>query len=117
MKKCIPVLFIFFLFVTSCYNDSEEALFPNINNTCDTVNITYSVTIQTMLNNYCIACHSGGGTTVLVNYNDVSLKSDRIIGAIEHKSGFLPMPSGGLMLDSCHINQFVKWVALGKPNN
>jgi hypothetical protein len=117
MKKTILLLLIIFLAVSSCYYDSEEAIFPNINNTCDTTNITYNVTIRTMLNNYCIACHSGGGTTVLVTYDNVSAKSDRIIGSIEHKSGFLPMPQGGLMLDSCLINQFVKWVAKGKLNN
>jgi hypothetical protein len=103
--------------VTSCYYDSEEALFPKINNSCDTSNVTYSSTINNMINNYCLSCHSGGGTTILVTYAEVSAKSDRIIGSIEHKSGFLPMPQGGTMLDSCLIKQYVKWVKIGKPNN
>lgn len=115
------IAIIFALLIPACYYDSEEALFPKIDSTkatCDTINITYSGNVKSMIDNYCISCHGGGGTTILVTYNNVSDKADRILGAIEHKSGFLPMPQpqGSAMLDSCLIKQFAKWISLGKPN-
>ncbi len=119
MKKIFLIVIIGLISITSCYYDSEEALFPVIDSTnakCDTVNITYSGYIEKMINNYCISCHGGGGSTVLVTYDDVSAKSDRILGAIEHKSGFLAMPQGGAMLDSCLIKQFAVWINEGKPD-
>ncbi len=123
MKKKFH-LFIIILSFTSCYYDSEEALFPKVNFQCDTTNITFSVTIETILSNNCWSCHSNSNAPTYANgiklqdYSDVVNQSNRILGAIEHKIGpYMPPPNSAPMIDSCSINQFNKWVRIGsKPS-
>lgn len=117
MKKIILLLItIIFLSVSSCYYDSEEALFPKINTSCDTVNVTYSGAIKTMMDNYCNTCHASQ-IPILTTYINVQSNSDRIYGDIAHKNGYNPMPKNATMLDSCLIKQFAVWIKLGKLNN
>jgi len=124
MKKIISLLStILTLTIYSCYYDSEEALFPKNNKSCDTTNVTYSITIKNIISGYCLSCHSNsnaptlGSNYKLEDFIDVSNQADLVLGSIQHKSGFFAMPSGGAMLDSCLINQFAKWIKEGKPNN
>jgi hypothetical protein len=108
-----------FLFV-SCYYDSEEALYPNLNSSCDTSNVTFSATIQPILSDNCYSCHSDansafGGNVHLQAATDVISNSAKIAVAIK-RTGASPMPPAG-KLNSCAISQFDIWMKNGTPNN
>ena len=65
-------------------------------NECDTTNVTYSVQVTSIMNN-CVSCHnasSPSGNIRLDNYTNVKTQVDngKLIGSIEHKAGFSPMP-------------------------
>lgn len=127
MKRTIiylSVTSIFLLMFFSCYYDNEEALYPSLSTTCDTTNITYSVTIVTMMSNNCLSCHShsnaasSGGNIHLETYDDVVLHNVAITGSIKHLAGFIPMPyNTGEKIKDCYITQFDIWVRNGMPNN
>src|ERR1035437_174499 len=116
----LATMAIFLLFFVSCYYDNEEALYPTINNACDTTNVTYSGTIAPILNNSCNSCHSNanasfGGGIRLQAIADVITNSSRVVAAIK-QTGTYPMPPGG-KLNSCSITQFDIWIRNGMPNN
>lgn len=108
-----------FVFV-SCYYDNEEALYPNLNTSCDTANVTYSSTIEPILSNNCYSCHSDanaalGGNIHLQSVADVISNSSKITVAIK-RTGSFPMPPAG-RLNSCAVSQFDIWVKKGTPDN
>ena len=94
----------------ACYTDN-----------CDTSQFTYSKTIAPMMQLYCVGCHSSssapGGS--LADYASVSntAVNGRLIGDINHNSGYNAMPQGGSQLSTCQITQIENWVASGAPNN
>jgi hypothetical protein len=110
--------------VSSCYYDSEEYLYPSTSSQCDTINITYSKSVVPIMQNYCLSCHSNstasmGGNIKLEDYADVKLHADdhRLLGSVEHQSGYFPMPQGSKKLDECKISTIRIWVNAGAPNN
>jgi cytochrome c5 len=129
-KSYIRIL-IAFMFVASgvllsrCYYDSEEYLFPETGNNCDTANASYSLSVFPILDNKCLTCHSNasaaalGGNVKLENYADVKARADdgKLIGTITHASGFVPMPMGGSKLDDCSISVIQKWIDNGSLND
>ena len=126
MKRTVTsflTLFIFIFVLVSCYYDNEEALYPELSTSCDTSNVTFSGTIVTILSNNCWSCHSNlmaasaGNNIQLEDYSDVVSYSANITGAINHHSGFSPMPKNGGKLKSCLITQFGIWVRNGMPDN
>jgi len=123
MKRLlVPVITIaiFLFFVVSCYYDNEEALYPSLNNSCDTTNVTFSATITPVLNSYCTTCHSGsppsGGIT-LTSYASVQAQasSGMLMNALNGK-GVPIMPLSG-SLPVCKIELFQIWIRNGMLNN
>jgi cytochrome c5 len=114
------VLALFLIMAVSCYYDSEEALYPSLTSTCDTVNVTYSATIAPIMNNYCTSCHSGslpsGGIT-LTNYQGVQAiaANGQLLKAV-NGNGVPKMPPSG-SLPPCKITQIEIWINHGMPNN
>lgn len=125
MKRLIILSAIsaFSYFIVSCYYDNEEALYPNLNTSCDTTNITFSGTIVTILSDNCYSCHSNskaaanGNNVRLEDYPDVVTNAENIQGSIKHDPGHTPMPKNGGKISDCAINQFDIWVRNGMPNN
>lgn len=123
MKRLIITivsLAIIMVFFVSCYYDNEEALYPNLNSSCDTANVTYSGTIEPILSNNCYSCHSDanavkGGNIHLQSAADVISNSSKISVAIK-RTGSFPMPPSG-RLNSCAVTQFNIWVEKGSPDN
>lgn len=111
------------LFFSTCYYDNEEALYPVIDTTCDTTNVTYSVTIVTMMNNNCYSCHSNktaaayGNNIRLEDYADVVASSAKTTTSIKHTGSTSPMPKNGGKIKSCYITQWDIWVRKGMVNN
>jgi hypothetical protein len=110
--------------VSSCYYDSEEYLYPSTSSQCDTTNVTYSLSVVPIIQNNCLSCHSNstasmGGNIKLEDYADVKLRADdhRLLGSVEHQSGYSPMPQGAKKLDDCKISTIRIWVNAGAPNN
>jgi hypothetical protein len=121
----ISSLVLMLITVSSCYYDSEEYLYPQTSNQCDTTNVTYANSVVPVLQNYCLSCHSNstaasfGGNIKLEDYPDVKARADdhRLLGSVAHESGYSPMPSGAPQLDNCKITTIRIWVNAGAPNN
>ncbi|MCX6254432.1 MAG: hypothetical protein NTV31_08150 [Bacteroidia bacterium] len=112
----LATIAIFSLFFISCYYDNEEALYPAINNSCDTTNVTFSGTIVPILSNNCYSCHSDatatfGGNVHLEAIADVRTNSAKLIVSIK-QTGAKPMPPSG-KLNSCSMTQFDIWIRNG----
>jgi len=126
MKRLIivlPIIAIFSLFFVSCYYDNEEALYPTLNTSCDTTNVTFSGSIVTIFTNSCYSCHSNNTATAsgnnirLQNYADVVARAVAVAGSIKHIGHNSPMPKNGGKIKACSISQFDIWVRNGMSNN
>jgi cytochrome c553 len=89
---------------------------------CDTANYSYSSRIKPLMITWCVGCHnsgSAGGGYDLSTYSGVSssVVSNRLPGALQHLTGFSPMPKNTNKLSDCDINAVLKWINVGYPNN
>ena len=120
MKKLI--LPIVFFILSSCYYDSEEALYGKPG-ACNTSVTNFSTEVQPILSSYCLSCHantvafSKGGGIKLQNYADVYASRGRLVGTITHASGFSAMPKNSAMLSDCNISIITGWITKGALNN
>jgi hypothetical protein len=126
MKRLVPAYVTFvtiLLFSASCYYDSEEALYPSLNSSCDTTNVTFSAKIVPILANNCLSCHSNstaasaGNNIRLQDYVDVKARTTAIAGSIKHSGTFSPMPKNGGKLNNCSIKLVDIWIRNGAPDN
>lgn len=92
------------------------------NTECDTINVTYALTIRPIIQNSCLGCHSGAspsGGIRLETHSDVVavVNNGKLLGAIRHEQGYSAMPKNGAKLNDCYIKQIEKWIKNGAPNN
>ena len=90
--------------------------------TCDTTNVTYSVSITPILQTYCTGCHSGSsasGGVDLTSYTNVlaQVNNGKLWGDVSHSTGYNAMPLGGAILSACDLNMINVWIKKGAPNN
>jgi len=110
------------LLAAGCYWDNVMTFYPETE-ACDTLDVSFALDVVPVLSNHCYGCHSNanapdfGKGLSLEDYEDVSAMSARIIGAINHNPGFVPMPKGNEPLDSCQIKTIEAWVNQGSLNN
>lgn len=125
MKITLKIIFLLAIAtLAGCYYDSEERLYPKRYNPCDDIEVTFSVTVTTILQP-CQQCHSNsqassaGSGIKLQDYTDVMtvVNNGKLMGSINHANGFVPMPDGGGKLPDCEIAQLQKWIDSGSPNN
>jgi hypothetical protein len=114
------VVFAATVFLNSCYYDIEEELYPN--NFCDTTAVTFSGSVNGILQQNCISCHNGSTTSGNVNLEGFSnvntyVQNGRLMGTITHSAGFIPMPQGAGKLSDCDIATIQQWINNGTPNN
>jgi cytochrome c5 len=88
---------------------------------CDSTIVTYALQVTSVINANCVACHnaaSASGNVSLHNYAAVKSNVDngKLNGAINHLSGFVPMPPSG-KLNSCNLTIIRKWIDNGALNN
>ena len=110
---------ILVLSFNACYYDNEEELYPN---PCDTSFVTYNNTIVPIIESNCNVCHSqniqqGGIITEGHNNLLVLVENGKLWGAINHKTGFQPMPQNSNKLSDCKLQQIKNWIDQGAPNN
>jgi hypothetical protein len=105
------------LYFSACKHDPQVTPDPGGNGggQCDTLNVTYNATVFPILQQYCIACHSGTSPDAglnFENYTDVAFiaQSGQLLGSIRHDAGFSPMPQGGTKLSDCDIAKIAIWV-------
>jgi len=90
---------------------------------CDTsAAVTYSNQVVTIMNKYCVGCHSGNpplGNIDLTTYANVKnqITLGRFWGSINWDAGFSAMPKGGKQISACELSQIKKWLDNGSPNN
>lgn len=87
---------------------------------CDTTSVTYTGSVNPIIQTWCIGCHSGSkpaNNIALETYNDVvaCANSGGLLGSVTHGSGYSPMPKGGPQLSPCEIGTIEKWINTGKP--
>jgi len=123
--KVIILLVLLVLTLASCYYDNEEKLYFVLDTSCNLENVTFSGTVKPILQASCHRCHSNanslnsGGGIKLENHADVQSMANngKLMGAVTHASGFIPMPQDGGKLSDCEISQLQRWVDNQTPNN
>jgi hypothetical protein len=80
--------------------------------------VTYTKTIQPIVQIFCLGCHSGSSPAnglSLSGYDAVKTAAGgRLMGAIRHQNGYFSMPPGG-SLTACQISEFQIWINLNYP--
>ena len=114
------VLIAMTLGMTACYYDSEEGLYPDTG--CVTDNMSYTTHVAPILQRNCYSCHSAAAYTANITLEGHAklmqyVTSGELLGAINHKAGFSPMPQNASKLIACDIAKIEQWVAVGAPNN
>ena len=99
---------------SSCSNDSQEDLFPELG-ICDTLDISYSADIVPVFVNNCYSCHSNESNSsgiLLDSYDNLSqyAENGKLLGAVRHDDGYIPMPINAGKLDECSIFKMEAWV-------
>lgn len=94
----------------------------NVSVLCDTLNVTYSETITSIIQSNCLGCHSStgtGGGILLNTYSGVKqqVTNGRLWGSINWQSGFSQMPQNAAKLSDCDITKIGIWIQDGAPNN
>jgi hypothetical protein len=109
--------------LNSCNYQNEEKLYPKVVATCDTMNVTFSGTIDSIINTKCsgAACHSSGGGSGFA-YNSyagvkVSVDDGNIMDRVILKNNVMPPASSGFVLTDCEIQKLRHWLYNGAPNN
>jgi hypothetical protein len=123
MKSLFAVVASFMslvVFFQACTYDKEILIPPS--DCSDTVNVSFSATIEPLLRANCFSCHGNGsnlGSVSLETYDNVKALavSGRLLGSISHSIGFVAMPAGADKLDDCSINAVRIWIDEGGRNN
>jgi hypothetical protein len=114
------VLIMMTVFVTGCYYDVEEILYPA--GACNTDNMSYQTHIAPILQRNCYSCHSAAANTGNITLEGHAallpyVTSGRLLGAVRHESGFQAMPQNASKLIECDIAKIERWVQDGSLNN
>jgi hypothetical protein len=126
--KITAILFstlLILILLSTCFYDSEEYLFPKINNQCDTNGTVHFTTVDTVLQSNCLGCHDKSSKVNLDGYKYVypyakDFSKNPLIpilqGVIRRHSGFKPMPPD-VVLDTCSIRKIEIWIEQGAIDN
>ncbi len=85
---------------------------------CTGTTPTYLTNVKSILDSKCVSCHSTGnqsGGIDLSNYSSCKNAKDKIVGSVQHASGFSAMPQGGAKLDDATIKTINCWSQNGAP--
>jgi hypothetical protein len=100
---------------------TEGAKNVKCNSTIDTTTITFSKTIQPLLETNCVGCHKTGsssGGVLLDNYSNVKIyvTNNKIWNVMNYVKGYSPMPPSE-KLNDCQLLVMKKWIDNGALNN
>lgn len=123
-KRIFTLLFLVIaISFSGCFYDKEDILYPP--DPCVATGSTYSSTVSPIISSRCYSCHGSdvaainGGGNVLDSYNSLKpfATNGKLLGVINHASGYSPMPKNSAKLSSCEINKITDWVNSGALNN
>lgn len=124
LKITIGVLVACTILLSSCYQRNAEEFYPTNPNgqNCDTTNITFSGTVEPIINTQCAisGCHNDNSTGYnLSTYAGVKsiANSNKLMNSILRNGQSKAMPQGAPKLDDCSLVKIQKWVDAGAPNN
>ena len=94
----------------------------NCANNCDTTAFNYAADVAPILSNFCNGCHGGSfpsGGIITSSWASLQaiVNDGRLLGSIQHDSGFSAMPKGSAMMNACNITKIRKWIQAGALNN
>ncbi len=86
--------------------------------TCDTSNVTFTSSIQPIIQTYCLGCHTSsnasmsGGGIVLDIYTSVktNAQTGHLLCSVQWTGTCYQMPKSSSQLSTCNIHKFVIWV-------
>lgn len=112
---------IVMVFLSSCYYDSEEYLYP-ASSECDTMDVTYNNFVAGLMDANCNSCHnptSPSGNIVTSDYDNLLLivNNGKLEGAVNHLPGYSSMPKGSNKLPDCDLDKLNAWLNAGNPEN
>ncbi len=112
------IILLFCFFSSGCVSNNEEELYGI--QICDTTNITWDSKISEIFVNNCVQCHNAE-----LHYRDIRhdtyteelkvIQSGRLRGAINHLSGYVPMPYEQGKLPACELQLINLWLDNGFP--
>ncbi len=125
-KSFLPAVLVIAtgIFLSACYYDNEEYLYPDNGGTsgCDTINVSYSLTVAPILATHCNGCHNPANPSygvITSVYNDlmIQVNNGRFWGSINHETGYYSMPKNGNKLSNCNLLKIRKWINNGALND
>lgn len=104
---------------SSCTYDSRS---DNAISPCNTTQTGFQLSVKPILDNNCVVCHSTADAAGGLNFESYSgvlapAMDGRLVGAIKHLPGFVPMPEFAPKLSDCDIMKIEKWVNAGALDN
>jgi hypothetical protein len=117
--RLLSVILLFSITMTGCYYDKEDVLYPAEN--CDTVLVTYTLSIAPIMTANCNVCHSTALATANVitdNYDSLFIvaQNGRLWAAVNH-TGTFKMPKDQPKLPVCDLAKIKKWIDTLFPIN
>ena len=90
--------------------------------TCDSTKYSYTGRIEPIISNWCVGCHNTGNAGGGYDYTSygglvASITNHRLLGSLNHLTGYSGMPKNTNQLSACDINAITKWVNGGYANN
>jgi hypothetical protein len=117
---------IIIILASTCYYDSQEFLFPQISNQCDSTGTIPFASVDSVLKANCFSCHDGPSASSGLDLNGydkvypyaTTIRSGThnpiLQGAIRRMPGFQPMPQPPApSLDICGIRIIELWIEQG----
>lgn len=124
MKYRYIFLLIFLFSWISCSKKKEKSVITNPKSSSsiceDTVAVSYTKTIQPILNVHCVKCHDAATAQNFTNYDGTFpfAKAGILEDCITGTNGEILMPPAyASNLDSCSIKAVKKWIKEGCSNN
>ena len=118
--KYLIIILLSLAFLSGCYYDDPDILDPN-RTVCDTTIVTYSGTVNPILTANCTGCHSGPNAANSIKLDTrasvLLVSKARLLGAINHSAGYVPMPKNERKLSDCSIAKIRIWLENGGPDN
>ncbi|MEZ4811595.1 MAG: hypothetical protein R2819_14645 [Allomuricauda sp.] len=123
MKKLWPLLWLTFLGMLGCSNDSEQDLMEPLPDGGENTIVTYNGNIGSIIGSNCLSCHSNppvnGAPFALTTYTQVKnvAESGSLLAAISKQTGEpRAMPPTG-RLPQATIDLVQQWIADGLLEN
>jgi len=99
---------VILFFLISCSKNNETDFQNTDPGNCNTNSMKFNTDIVPILQANCNSCHTvtiAPGNIITENYNGVKkiAENGKLVGSIEHASGFIPMPLGRAKLSTCDL--------------